>query len=234
MINHGYLIHHGILGQKWGVRRYQNADGSYTEAGKKRYSQGVYNPKEANEYANYLNKQGKYAHRYTTSSGPWSLPKHHVEEYTGDPNNLKDRKNQDKMIEDAKKRYYDSNGRLTEEGAKSEYWKNKRNKMFNRRSELENKYNQDHRKEYEDVNNAVDKALGSDDEKKWNNYYKKFDKFEMAKSQSIGKALVEEFGDADVNNFIDHYTDAGKTKINGTDTIERYVQRFINEYDVYF
>lgn len=30
------LEHHGILGQKWGVRRYQNADGSLTEAGKKR------------------------------------------------------------------------------------------------------------------------------------------------------------------------------------------------------
>lgn len=32
-----YLCHHGILGQKWGVRRYQNADGSLTEAGKKHY-----------------------------------------------------------------------------------------------------------------------------------------------------------------------------------------------------
>lgn len=30
------LYHHGILGQKWGVRRYQNIDGSYTNAGKKR------------------------------------------------------------------------------------------------------------------------------------------------------------------------------------------------------
>lgn len=30
------LYHHGILGQKWGVRRYQNKDGTYTEAGKKR------------------------------------------------------------------------------------------------------------------------------------------------------------------------------------------------------
>lgn len=34
------LAHHGIQGQKWGVRRYQNEDGSLTDAGKKRYSRG--------------------------------------------------------------------------------------------------------------------------------------------------------------------------------------------------
>lgn len=31
------IYHHGIKGQKWGVRRYQNEDGTFTEAGKKRY-----------------------------------------------------------------------------------------------------------------------------------------------------------------------------------------------------
>ena len=30
------LYHYGIKGQKWGVRRYQNEDGTYTETGKKR------------------------------------------------------------------------------------------------------------------------------------------------------------------------------------------------------
>ena len=34
-----YLEHHGILGQRWGVRRFQNPDGSYKPAGKIRYSQ---------------------------------------------------------------------------------------------------------------------------------------------------------------------------------------------------
>lgn len=36
MTQEDYLAHHGILGQKWGVRRYQNLDGSLTELGRKR------------------------------------------------------------------------------------------------------------------------------------------------------------------------------------------------------
>ncbi len=32
-----YLMHHGIKGQKWGVRRYQNEDGSLTDDGRKHY-----------------------------------------------------------------------------------------------------------------------------------------------------------------------------------------------------
>lgn len=35
--NYSELYHHGILGQKWGVRRYQNSDGSLTDEGRKRY-----------------------------------------------------------------------------------------------------------------------------------------------------------------------------------------------------
>lgn len=30
-----YLVHHGVKGQRWGFRRYQNQDGTWTEAGKR-------------------------------------------------------------------------------------------------------------------------------------------------------------------------------------------------------
>ena len=40
--NSSSLWHHGILGQKWGIRRYQNRDGSLTPEGKARYSKTTY------------------------------------------------------------------------------------------------------------------------------------------------------------------------------------------------
>lgn len=36
MNNEENIYHHGILGQRWGVRRYQNPDGSLTEAGRRK------------------------------------------------------------------------------------------------------------------------------------------------------------------------------------------------------
>lgn len=56
------LYHYDILGQKWGVRRFQNPDGSLTEEGRLRYSKGksVYN------YESKATK--KYATKFGTDS----------------------------------------------------------------------------------------------------------------------------------------------------------------------
>ena len=59
------LYHWGIKGMKWGVRRYQNKDGTLTAAGKKHYN-GDGNAGEEAEQVEYAPKQtGKDASAYT-------------------------------------------------------------------------------------------------------------------------------------------------------------------------
>ena len=43
------LVHHGIKGQKWGIRRFQNTDGSLTAAGRQRYGYSVETRKSPRE-----------------------------------------------------------------------------------------------------------------------------------------------------------------------------------------
>jgi len=73
------LMHHGILGQKWGVRRYQNPDGSLTEEGKARYlnPDGSISDKVPTKIKSAYNRY-QYAQNKKEANNPDSMKDNHV------------------------------------------------------------------------------------------------------------------------------------------------------------
>ena len=59
-----YLAHHGVKGMRWGVRRYQNYDGSYTQKGLERYRKAD----QAHEDAKQKAKETKHAYKMGTAT----------------------------------------------------------------------------------------------------------------------------------------------------------------------
>lgn len=47
------LYHSGVKGMKWGIRRYQNADGTLTEEGRARYGANSYQEMSPSQRANF-------------------------------------------------------------------------------------------------------------------------------------------------------------------------------------
>ena len=56
-MNNNYFYHSGIKGQKWGVRRFQNEDGTLTEEGKQRY--GYYDKADGTKDIKRLDKDAR-------------------------------------------------------------------------------------------------------------------------------------------------------------------------------
>ena len=62
-----YLMHHGVKGQKWGIRRFQNSDGSLTAEGKRRYDSANF---DSAKLAKEVRKMKKEAYADFKASNP--------------------------------------------------------------------------------------------------------------------------------------------------------------------
>lgn len=93
------LMHHGILGQKWGVRRYQNPDGSLTEEGKARYlnPDGSISDKAPTKIKSAYNRY-QYAQNKKEADNPNSMKDNHVYD---------ENKQKEKMSNATEKHMYD-------------------------------------------------------------------------------------------------------------------------------
>lgn len=63
MYEQNYLMHHGVKGMRWGIRRYQNYDGTYTQKGLARYKQ------MDSEYETQYSKVKNLKNEYKRSDG---------------------------------------------------------------------------------------------------------------------------------------------------------------------
>lgn len=100
-----YLAHHGIKGMKWGIRRYQNEDGSLTPEGKRKY----------------YSADGK---RLTGAGKRWQVrekSKYYKDRYKGAKASLKE----------AKKAYKSGDINWKQYKGKKRYYKEKKNNAYN-------------------------------------------------------------------------------------------------------
>ena len=114
-----YLEHHGVLGMKWGVRKYKNADGSYNKKGVKRYgTKGKRTRRQAQNYLNDLSEErnnqfrtarAKYLKQWAHSTRNLPVRKNaktfKESDYTQDPNYLKVKDEQIRAAKEIAKKY---------------------------------------------------------------------------------------------------------------------------------
>lgn len=111
-----YLAHHGIKGQKWGVRRYQNSDGTLTDEGRRRLGYGepkkslrqkLAERKQAKEKTPEEEKAEREALKEYLRKHPKKLPKYNHELTQEEANEIINNIQFDRRLKDIKKQEFD-------------------------------------------------------------------------------------------------------------------------------
>lgn len=194
MENYNELYHYGVKGMKWGVRRYQNEDGSLTAEGKKRY-----NDTQQNDTSVLVKKLAD--RKFDADAEMEKIS----EQYEKDSEKLDRKYKVDK--------WWDANGRLTDEAAK----------RMDAYDKLDEKYNKKYDKLYDkrdaEIRDIREKVFLSDDikpslieaksirEKMDSLYYETVDHKSKAYKDAYKKYVKEHGnGDDDDDSYgFDHY-----------------------------
>lgn len=110
MNDHLYLAHHGIKGMKWGVRRYQNADGSLTSAGRKRYGVGSMISDSVQDKGNFVRRMGQaHRERKAVKKKYWEQRRKNVDKFYKSTGDYVHDKTRDQMTAKERKQYDKAN-----------------------------------------------------------------------------------------------------------------------------
>lgn len=102
-IDEDYLAHHGILGQKWGIRRFQNDDGTLTPLGRKRYGVKTYNELSATQKRDIAKRDAELRTQQETDYQNKMLAKQQKREYKLEKQRLKNEAEENKSAERVEK-----------------------------------------------------------------------------------------------------------------------------------
>lgn len=183
------LYHHGIRGQKWGRRRYQNKDGSLTPAGKKRYDKEMDKLKaEKKKLVNESRTKKKLDKLDQMKSDVDTLKKKNKGENTNETNETPEAKRARLLKSTDAKELYENKDLLTT---------NELNERINRidtEARLKSKISEEHAKTgMEYINDKMRK--GSDTINNATNLYKKVDDaYSTVARSAIGKMVAKELG----------------------------------------
>ena len=219
-ISEDELCHYGIKGMRWGIRRYQNPDGSLTPAGKKKYSKEVYKKIEYSgkhgktwyEISDELSKDNKFK---SVIEGNSDLRKAHKEfsELSDKRNEAYEKqsksiskKRMEKMVSDEieknwKPRFFDKTGAPTEElkfyvqdAIEAEHAS--KNQSF---KELDDAYNRAWKKYDKLRRQAVDELVG----RHANEYIETYSSYRGSNKTAVRQIVEQAISSADWNLQLD-------------------------------